>query len=399
MGILEDKIQGWLDFLKFGDIQTDGVAFKLFSKLAVGVCFAGALLCVATQYFGDPIVCTKSWNEKFSEDFVKSHCWIHGSSWIGEFGGQNYGSTYQKTFGCITDQETVTEDSDTSYYQWVVFMLFIHGVLFMLPSLIWNYLEGGLMADFGTEAKSALVTADPNTLEQRLDTYTKHFKSLGTAYKNHYLASYLLCWLLNVAATILNFVLADQFLDGKFSSYGKDVIHYYGKDIDTRSNEMNPLCNAFPTKVRCDISSIASSGSTNVEKPLCLLNQNIINQKIYLALWFVIVALLVVAALVAIYWVAVFTTQSLRAAQLEGMTKKGFSVREKYHSVAARQVASTSTVGEWFILTQLGSNCNSYFFRELINKMEMGQESDKNEDKNLQMKPLLPESQNQTECA
>jgi len=256
MGILEDKIQGWLDFLKFGDIQTDGVAFKLFSKLAVGVCFAGALLCVATQYFGDPIVCTKSWNEKFSEDFVKSHCWIHGSSWIGEFGGQNYDSTYQKTFGCITDQETVTQDSDTSYYQWVVFMLFIHGVLFMLPSLIWNYLEGGLMADFGTEAKSALVTADPGTLEQRLDTYTKHFKSLGTAYKNHYLASYLLCWLLNVAATVLNFVLANQFLDGKFRSYGMDVIHYYGKDIDTRSDEMNPLCNAFPTKVRCDISSI-----------------------------------------------------------------------------------------------------------------------------------------------
>jgi len=288
-----------------------------------------------------------------------------------------------------------SKDSDTSYYQWVVFMLFIHGVLFMLPSLMWNYLEGGLMADFGTEAKSALVTADPNTLEQRLDTYTKHFKSLGTAYKNHYLASYLLCWLLNVAATVLNFVLANQFLDEKFASYGMDVIRYYRKDIEKRSNEMNPLCNAFPTKVRCEIATGAVTGSINWIKPLCLLNQNIINQKIYLALWFVIVALLVVAALVAIYWVAVFTTQSLRAGRLEGMTKKGFSVRGNIHSVAARQVACKSTVGEWFILIQLGSNCNSYFFRKLINKMELEMECNNG---TMQMKPLL-ESQNKAEHA
>lgn len=390
MGIVEDKIKALLDFLKLGETQTDGLAFKLFSKLAVGVCFIGALLCVATQYFGNPIVCSGSDNPKLSSSLINSHCWIHGASWIGVVGGEDYSNQYQSTFGCITDQQLVTEDSDTHYYQWVVFILFIHGVIFLLPSLLWNFLEGGLMADFGSDAKSAFVTADEASLEQRLNTYTKHFKSLGTAYKNSYLASYLLCWVLNVVAAVLNFALANHFLDGKFQTYGSDIIGYYGRSANDRLNQPNPMCNAFPTKVSCHVSSIAPSGSVDNDKMLCILNQNIINQKIYLALWFVLMALFVVSALVPIYWVAVFTSQSMRSGVLEGKTRKGYSVKQKYHSLAARRVACESTIGEWFILTQVGNNCNSYFFRALINKMEEAEGGTEEKDLHLQ---LLPSNQ------
>jgi len=371
MGIVEDKINSLLNLLKWGDTQTDGVAFKLFSKLAVGVCFLSALLCVATQYFGDPIVCNEPRNSLLSGALVKSHCWIHGASWIGVAGDLDYTNEYQKIFGCITDQSTVREDSDTSYYQWVVFMLFIHGLIFLLPSILWTVLEGGLMAEFGTEAKSALVTADERTLETRLSTYIMHLKSLGTAYKRNYLASYLLCWLLNFAAAALNFALANHFLDGKFKTYGTDVFnYYYDLDADTRLEKMNPMCNAFPTKVRCQVDSISPSGSADKDQLLCILNQNIINQKIYIVLWFVIVALFVTSAIVPIYWVAIFTSKSLRSGELERMTRKGFSLKEQDHSQAARRVGESSTFGEWFILTQLGNNCNSYFFRAFVTKMD-----------------------------
>ena len=51
---------------------------------------------------------------------------------------------------CITDLEGVRsadEAPDTSYYQWVSFVLLIQAGSFILPHKIWKFMEGGLIRD------------------------------------------------------------------------------------------------------------------------------------------------------------------------------------------------------------------------------------------------------------
>merc|ERR1712133_108498 len=48
----------------------------------------------------------------------------------------------------------------------------------------------------------------------------------------------------------------------------------------------NPLCAVFPTEVSCNIPNVGAAGNEQIHNGLCVLTQNIINEKIYLVLWF-----------------------------------------------------------------------------------------------------------------
>ncbi len=73
--------------------------------------------CFALQYFGEPIQCDF---KGVDGETAKDYCWIHGSSYIPP--------QYQRHMKCIADLEGVDrkEDApDTSYYQWVTFMMLL----------------------------------------------------------------------------------------------------------------------------------------------------------------------------------------------------------------------------------------------------------------------------------
>ena len=48
----------------------------------------------------------------------------------------------------------------------------------------------------------------------------------------------------------------------------------------------NPMCAVFPTVTSCDIPNVGAAGGEQIHNGLCVLTQNIINEKIYLVLWF-----------------------------------------------------------------------------------------------------------------
>ncbi len=139
-------------FFVFEDVDIDNYHFKLYSKGCVIFFFAGSMVGVMSQYFGEPIQCDfKGVDTETAKDF----CWIHGSSYIPP--------QYQRHMKCIADLEGVDrkEDApDTSYYQWVTFMMLIQAGLFMLPPRIWKSMEGGLIESFGMEGKSVVMLTD-----------------------------------------------------------------------------------------------------------------------------------------------------------------------------------------------------------------------------------------------
>jgi len=357
------------NYFKLDEINIDNWTFKLYYKVSMVICMTGATVGIASQYFGDPISCEF---QGISSDLAQDYCWIHGSSYIPP--------EYQPHLNCIVDLEGVesADDApDTSYYQWVTFMFAIQAAIFFLPYKIWASLEGGLIASFGTEAKTPIMISeeakydDGVVQEAVIEKFVKYFKSIFH-HNTWYFASYVFCEFLNIILLGVQFLLTNMFLHNKFLWYGWSVIHYYSysqKDrMDKELGLKNPMCTVFPTVTSCNIPNVGAAGVAQVHNGLCVLTQNIINEKIYLILWFWYFFLGPVSILYMCYRLITIFFHDIRFSLLYR------KVRRKYDDDIRRcleYVLSKGQIGDWFVLYQLSKNCNPYFYREFIRELAM----------------------------
>ena len=112
-------------------IDTDNWTFKLFSKVSVGIFMAASVASIASKYTGGAIECTKS------DRFILQYCWLHGTNHLSlkelEIEINNGDLCFMEN-----QNHDNKEGRDTQYYLWVSLMLFINGILFMIPSKIWK---------------------------------------------------------------------------------------------------------------------------------------------------------------------------------------------------------------------------------------------------------------------
>jgi len=355
------------NYFKLDEINIDNWTFKLYYKVSMVICMTGATVGIASQYFGDPISCEF---QGISSDVAQDYCWIHGSSYIPV--------EYQPHLKCIVEQEGIlsADDApDTSYYQWVTFMFAIQAALFFLPYKIWCALEGGLIESFGTEGKTPIMISedakydDGVVQEAVVEKFVKYFKAIFH-HNSWYFASFVACELLNFLLLAIQFNLTDKFLNNKFTWYGLEVINYYSIPRHQRINPefgiRNPMCSVFPTVTSCNIPNVGAAGGEQVHNGLCVLTQNIINEKIYLVLWFWYAFLGPVSVFFIFYRLLTIMFSGVRFSLLYK------TVRRKYDDnirSSLDYVLSKSHIGDWFVLYQLTKNCNPYFYREFIREL------------------------------
>lgn len=350
------------------EIDTDNWTFKLYYKVTSITFMIGSLVGVASQYFGEPIQCDfKGVDGEMASDY----CWIHGSSYIPP--------EYQAHMLCIVDQDGVhsADDApDTSYYQWVTFMMLIQSGLFMLPSKIWKSMEGGLIKSFNTlSARSAIILKDEDKLEGDdmegavtsaiVEKYVKYFKAV-LHHNNGYFFRFVICEILNYILLVTNLILTDKFLQGRFLSYGWDVIQYYQKTPKERRISINPFCATFPTEVSCTVPTVGAAGGAQEHNGLCVLSQNVINEKIYLFIWFWMAFLTIISFIFFFYRCAIIFFPSIRTAIMLSVCSHK---HDKEVNKSVRYIMSICYVGDWFLLYQLRRNTNLYFFREFMKEM------------------------------
>lgn len=167
-------------------------------------------------------------------------------------------------------------------------MMFQAGT-FMLPYKIWKALEGGLLEEFGMDAKSAIMLReefdDAIVLDAVIEKYVKYFKSV--LHRNtYYFWKFVVCEFLNVLILLGNYYVTDKFLNGNFWYYGWDVIQYSRMPTEMQKINVNPFCRAFPLEVSCTVPNVGAAGGEQNHNGLCVLTQNVINEKMYLAVWF-----------------------------------------------------------------------------------------------------------------
>ena len=173
-----------------------------------------------------------------------------------------------------------------------------------------------------------------------------------------YYIKFLSMQILTMLLLVANFKMNSAFLDTDYITYGSRVMRYYIEDAG-RGDNPNPICEVFPLGIWCTMSAFGTSGKIETENNLCILNQNVINEKIYLGLWFWFVFLLTIGSVQMVYELVIMFVPAIRLnLSLTAMGSKGSDEITRFFN--------DCDFGDWFILNQIGKNTERKFYREFI---------------------------------
>jgi len=187
-----------------------------------------------------------------------------------------------------------------------------------------------------------------------------------------YFRIYILCEICNFVNVIMQIYLVDLFLGGTFTTYGLEVLEYVQLD---QENRVDPMVRVFPRMTKCTFHRFGASGDVQKYDALCILPLNIINEKIYITMWFWFVFLAAVTGIWLIYRFLTLTQPKLRLMVLK---RRANLVKPKVVS----DVLNELTAGDWFLLSILCSNMHSQSFKSLMHRLHGWAQARRSEKRN-----------------
>ena len=118
----------------------------------------------------------------------------------------------------------------------------------------------------------------------------------------------------------------------------------------------------FPKVTKCTFHKFGPSGTVQKIDGLCVLPLNIVNEKIYVFLWFWFIILAGITGLALLYRVAVILCTQARIYRLRAQAR--LAPRDDVECVAQK-----CKIGDWFVLLMLGKNINPLVYKELISDL------------------------------
>ena len=105
-----------------------------------------------------------------------------------------------------------------------------------------------------------------------------------------YALRFFFCEFLNLFNVVGQLFFMNYFLGGEFTTYGSDVISMTELEQEERTD---PMSRVFPRVTKCTFHKYGPSGNIQRHDAQCVLPINILNEKIYVFLWFWFVILTV----------------------------------------------------------------------------------------------------------
>jgi len=262
----------------------DNFLFRLHHQYTTAMLMFGLMFIFLENHLdGRAIMC------RDADQYAKSYCWIHGTGYVKQH-------LQGEATGCFVDQSTIQGEQwnsrVTAYYLWLPFLLTFAIGFSKLPRVIWkSFLEGGLMYNIlgepGTE--TAVIAQNFMDFRKRFHIYSLHFALIEA---------------LNLGMVLLNMFMCDMLLINKFWTYGIEVLDFLKSYQPYGEMTHNPMCELFPTEVACYITIGARTGGKDINNYLCILSNNLFNQKYFLLVWLWWVCLIVASVMGMVYRVA-----------------------------------------------------------------------------------------------
>ncbi|KAL1396294.1 hypothetical protein pipiens_010620 [Culex pipiens pipiens] len=340
------------ELLKTKEVDATNAVWRLHSRATVFTLAFFTILLSARSYFGEPIDCIAS----IASDYRKSmnnFCWVLGTfisrdpkftfaSWdVIEIGAQ---------MGHIPQHERLYQ----KYYQWVPFVLAIQAFLFSFPKHLWRFFEGERLQTLCKDLTSVLPPAEW-TAQRRADTFAFLAKESPGKIRR-YALMFVFCEALNLAVVIVNIGLVNFIFGDFWHSYQPAMQALFSMDMNAWT-QYNSL--VFPKLAKCDFHYIGPSGSKQNMDALCLLPQNILNEKIFAFLWVWFIALGAASGLQVLFRIFQMCSSGLRFQLLHKEVAPISYQRLK-------RVSREATFGHWFLLYQMARNVNRTVMKDLI---------------------------------
>lgn len=143
-------------------------------------------------------------------------------------------------------------------------------------------------------------------------------------------------------------------------TYGTEVLYWSDADPETRTD---PLQEVFPRITKCEFHRYGSSGTIEKHDAMCVLALNIINEKIYVMMWFWFIILAVITSLYLLYALAVVSIPSMRKHMIQRNTKRHNEENN------LKVLMNKAQLGDWFVIFLLSRNLDSTLFGEFIDRL------------------------------
>lgn len=309
---------------------TDNFAFRLQTKVTGGLFFVLGVIVLVHASFTDVMDCV-SGDNNVPWGMLDAICYVQGtfsiaSAWKKEIGNE-------VPYPGIDNYNQGEERVYHGYYKWVGWTLCLQGILFLLPALFWCSFEKGNIARILRRLRlDKQQSAASSSSLSLLDTSNKDkegeeaFAFLRPARKTVNLAGlsmFVFLELLSTMNLIVQILLLNALLGGGFFSYGWLAVFSSFR----ASNEPDIQAMIFPYHAKCTYLRFTSSGDIQRLDSTCVLTSNFLYAKIYLALWFWLLAALLVGFIALVLRIVVLAVPKARAFSTEpssgGVTARG----------------------------------------------------------------------------
>ncbi|KAF8773766.1 innexin inx2-like [Argiope bruennichi] len=341
--------------IKVPSVVIDDPIFRLHYKFTGLALLFASILVSGYQFFGNPIMCIQ--RDDVPEQLLNTYCWIEGTFTLPKALTKKVGT--EVVHPGVDKYEAGDEVVEHSYYQWVCFVLFLQATIFCFPHFLWRNLESGRMKNLVQKLRNPVLTSKES--EECFNGLACYFR--GRRFEHQYYAiKFLFCEILNLVIVIAQIYFIDVFLGGQFRKYGIEVIKYANEE---QENRLDPMIKVFPRITKCTFHKYGSSGDVQKHDALCLLPLNIINEKIFIVMWFWFVILAVLDGALLLYRLIVIISGQARYLLLSCVAS--LTSRNEIKSLIP-----TVTYGDWFLLYLLADNIDNVHFRKFILELKHG---------------------------
>uniref|UniRef100_T1J585 Innexin n=1 Tax=Strigamia maritima TaxID=126957 RepID=T1J585_STRMM len=307
-------------------VRIDNFIFHLHYRITAVLLTAASLLITSKEHFGKPINCgppPPSLTQELIENFCRT----------------------RSTFTLVNSQfndphlgvNTVQEDTPIiyhKYYQWVWLVLSLQAAMFYFPHYVWKTIDNGRMSCMVKGLTNPLC--DKKSMDAKIAILSQYVLRNWNKL-NKWAYTYFMCEILNFLNVIGQIYMIDAFLGGGFMTYGLRVLEYGFLDEEYRNDSMVVV---FPRVTKCSFQSFGMSGDVQVHDAICVLPLNVVNEKIYVVLWFWLVLLAVPSGFVLVYR-------------------------------SRRMYLMQAGVGDWLFLSLLGKNVDGLVLDMLLEEVEV----------------------------
>lgn len=345
---------------KLTEPHTEGFVNRLHYRASVLLLFGCSLIVTCLEWVGNgnKINCVLTGpvdNWIIPQNVINTYCYVlttftlprHYASRIGD-------EVVQPGVGNFNPASD--DVSFKAYYQWVPFVLFLQGCCFYFPHLVFKAWEGGKVKNIIAGLNNLILNKDERSGKERI--LANYFvESLHT--HNFWAMKMLIIEFLNLLNVVGQIYFVDVFLGGEFSTFGMNAINFLDADPE---NRIDPMATVFPRVTKCTYRKYGPSGTIQNHDAMCVMPINIVNEKIYVFLWFWLILMSALSVFSLIHHIFMMVTPSVNK-----MVLRSRSMNQA--DLPLEEMGREFELGDWKLLMLLSRNMEPLVFGEFIREL------------------------------